>query len=134
MANRKPHWDESGQRVHINWVDPLDKCISCDSPDMEHSWEYHAFPFRVMDGGNGAGKLDETVEVMAYLPVDGCNACGDVFLDWRSEEIKEEAIKEMLKFPTDREIEWALRQVGVWRMDVVTTGVSRDGFTVRVTR
>tara|TARA_R110000744_G_scaffold63486_6_gene130658 strand:- start:234 stop:572 length:339 start_codon:yes stop_codon:yes gene_type:complete len=112
----------------------MDECPSCDSPDLKPTWTDHIFPFRVIDGGNGAGKLDETVEVTAYIPVEFCDACGDYFVDWRGECIKEEAIKGILKLPTDREIEWALRQVGVWNMDVVTTGVRRDGFTVRVTR
>ena len=47
MANRKP----------------MDECPSCDSPDLKPTWTDHIFPFRVIDGGNGAGKLDETVEV-----------------------------------------------------------------------
>ena len=117
-----------------NWFDPLGECPSCGSPDMKRSWEHHTFPLRVMDGGNGAGKLDETVEVTAYIPVESCGACGAGLIDWRGEEIKEEAIKKILKLPTDREIEWALRQVGVYNMDVVTTGVNRNGFTVRVTK
>tara|TARA_R100000458_G_C8154219_1_gene160779 strand:+ start:230 stop:613 length:384 start_codon:yes stop_codon:yes gene_type:complete len=114
-----PDWED--------WFEPMGECPSCDSPDLKRRWMDHTFPFYVRPSS-------EEVEVTAYIPVESCINCGDNFTDFRSECIKEEAVKEMLGLPTDRTLEWALHIIGIDDMDVTTTGMRRDSFAVHVFR
>lgn len=61
------------------------KCPECNCPNVTTTWETQIFPYG-----------DQGDEVSAVVPVRHCKACSFEWLDYESEEIREQAVSEAM--------------------------------------